>query len=168
MKPQDLIVLLKILIWKDKRWSQLELSKAISISPAEVNHALKRLAKAKLYNPETKSVMKRSLLEFILHGVKYAFPAEPGPLKLGLPTAHSAPPLCHELVVDTQDSYVWEDRQGQVRGQSVEPLYYSAPSAAREDPGLHQLLALVDAIRIGRAREVKLAEAQLTERILHP
>jgi len=34
----------------------------------------------------------------------------------------------------------------------LEPLYKSVPQAALRDPILHQFLALVDAIRDGRAR----------------
>jgi hypothetical protein len=60
---------------------------------------------------------------------------------------------------------VWADDEGSVRGESIEPLYPSAPRAAREDPKLYELLALVDALRIGRARERKLAEALLRQRL---
>jgi hypothetical protein len=45
------------------------------------------------------------------------------------------------------------------------PLYKSVPEAIRNDPGLYELLALLDAIRDGRARERKLAEKELTSRI---
>jgi hypothetical protein len=41
------------------------------------------------------------------------------------------------------------------------------PDAARSDPKLYELLALVDAIRVGRARERKLAESELEKRLAH-
>ena len=43
------------------------------------------------------------------------------------------------------------------------PLYPSAPKAARKDPKLYELLALVDMLRLGRARERAMAEQQLNE-----
>ncbi len=60
---------------------------------------------------------------------------------------------------------VWPDPQGTVQGAAVEPLYRSVPGAARRDPGLYDLLALVDALRIGRARERNLAEKEISQRL---
>ena len=54
---------------------------------------------------------------------------------------------------------------GQVQGAAVQPLYSSVPGAARRDPALYDLLALVDALRIGRARERSLAEKEITQRL---
>ena len=47
----------------------------------------------------------------------------------------------------------------------LEPLYKSVPHAALRDPALYELLALVDAIRDGRAREGNLAERDLVHRL---
>jgi hypothetical protein len=52
-----------------------------------------------------------------------------------------------------------------VLGRAVAPLYRSAPLAAAEDPRLHELLALVDALRVGRARERTLAREELDRRL---
>ena len=52
---------------------------------------------------------------------------------------------------------------GPHRGPEIKPLYPTAPEAASEDPALYQLLTLVDAIRTGRSRERRLAQARLTE-----
>ena len=51
------------------------------------------------------------------------------------------------------------------RGVTVEPLYKTAPAAALRDPFLYELLALIDALREGRARERKLAEKELIDRL---
>ena len=54
---------------------------------------------------------------------------------------------------------------GSVKGPTLSPLYRTAPQAAMADPALHRLLALLDALRTGRARErslaAKLMEAEL-------
>ena len=56
--------------------------------------------------------------------------------------------------------------KGKLKGQAVNPLYKSVPEAVLNDPKLHELLALVDAIRVGNVREKKLAVGELKERIL--
>jgi hypothetical protein len=45
------------------------------------------------------------------------------------------------------------------------PLYKRAPEAALKDEDLYQLLALVDAIRDGSARERELAKRELSVRL---
>lgn len=62
---------------------------------------------------------------------------------------------------------VWSDPEGNVRGTAVEPLHPAVPAAARADAVLYELLALVDTLRVGRARERKLAEAELIQRLHH-
>ena len=54
---------------------------------------------------------------------------------------------------------------GNVSGQAIEPLYAGASKAAKEDPKLYELLSLVDALRVGKAREQNLAEDELRNRI---
>ena len=107
-------------------------------------------------------VNRRALEEFLVHGLKYVFPARRGPLARGVPTAHSAPPL-DKLIVDDGTPLVWPDSEGTVRGETLEPIYKTAPMAARRDPRLYTSLVLIDAIRAGRARERKLAAVKLQE-----
>ena len=61
---------------------------------------------------------------------------------------------------------VWAHPAGQAKGPTLSPLYRTAPEAALADPALHRLLALLDALRTGRAREramaARLMEAELT------
>ena len=53
-----------------------------------------------------------------------------------------------------------------VRGESISPIYPSAPEAAAQDSLLYELLALVDVIRIGDTRSRNLAVAILEKKIL--
>ena len=48
------------------------------------------------------------------------------------------------------------DPMGNSRGLIVEPLHPNVPKAAKKDSYLYELLALVDALRIGGPREVSL------------
>ena len=109
-----------------------------------------------------------NLKEFLIHGVKYAFPVHRGGLVRGIPTAHAAPPLNRQIAESSDPPPVWPDADGNVRGVEFSPLYKNVPAAARRDPKLYELLALVDAIRDGRAREREIAIRELTARIDQP
>jgi hypothetical protein len=103
--------------------------------------------------------------EFLIHGVKYAFPVQRGEATRGIPTAHAAAPLNSQIAESGDLPPVWPDAEGDVRGVALEPLHKAAPKAARKDTVLHELLALVDALRDGRARERQLAEKELSARL---
>lgn len=74
-------------------------------------------------------------------------------------------PLSKTIVSEPYDQYVWPYADGNVRGQSVAPLYPSVPYAASRDPKLHEFLALIDALRVGRARERNLAVEEIKKRL---
>ena len=143
----------------------MDLSVELGLSQTEVSFALERCRASGFLDEAKKRVNRSALLEFLLHGLKYVYPAQPGSLCRGMPTAHSSPPLSKRIVSDPHDQYVWPYGDGKMRGQAVEPLYESVPLAAEKDPSLHELLALVDALRVGRARERAIAAEVLEERI---
>lgn len=165
MRPHDIVVLLKIVTHKDRKWGQIDLAKSLYISQSEIAEALNRSRIAGLIDDSRRKVFKVSLAEFLIHGLKYVFPVRPGPVQRGIATAHSAEPLSN-LISSEEDIFVWPYSQGNLRGQAIEPLYKNAPKAALEDAELYHLLALVDALRVGRAREYRIASEQI-KRILH-
>jgi hypothetical protein len=163
LKPQDILILLKLLTLESSP-RVIDLAADVGVSPSEISNGLERLVRSQLLSPDRKAVLKRNALEFLLYGLKYVFPAELGPVVRGIATAHSAAPLSKGIVSAKEDQYVWPFADGEVRGQSVSPLYSSAPFAASKDRKLHELLSLVDALRIGRAREQKIAKRELEKR----
>ncbi|MBS1997347.1 MAG: hypothetical protein JSS86_13595 [Cyanobacteria bacterium SZAS LIN-2] len=165
LKPQDILVLLK-LIGLEEDWSYRSLAQDLFMSTGEVHNALDRATKAQLFDSEQRRPRLQALEEFLVHGIKYAFPAERGSLTRGTPTAYAAPPL-NEVITAGEGEHppVWPDPTGAARGYKLEPLYDSAPKAARKDKTLYELLALVDAIRDGRARERTLAAEYLHKRL---
>jgi hypothetical protein len=165
IKPQDIAILLKLVSLGDKKWRHVDLVAALGLSQTEISFALDRCRTVGFLDTTKKKVMKAALLEFLAHGLKYVFPARPGPISRGLPTAHSAAPLARKIVAPTEDMYVWPYENGRARGQSIEPLYAKAPQAAEKDKALYELMALVDAIRAGRAREQALAVKELEIRL---
>lgn len=164
-KSVDVVVLLKLLL-KEGPKTYDQLSKELGISASEIHAAVRRCADAGLLEPSSRTPLRKPLEEYLLHGVRYAFPAKPGPLTRGTPTGYAAPPLADHISSNDLPP-VWPDPEGETKGYAVEPLYRAVPKAARSDPKLYELLALVDAIRGGRARERKLAEEELKKRLGH-
>lgn len=146
-------------------WKQLDLARELGLSQTEIGDSLNRNRLAGLVDAEKRRPMLRALLDFLVHGLKYVFPVEPGRIVRGMPTAHSAPPLS-KVMAESEERFVWPDEEGEMRGQAIEPLYPSVPQAARRDQKLYELLALCDALRVGRAREQKLAREELERRIM--
>jgi hypothetical protein len=106
---------------------------------------------ARLISADKKKVFKNGLIRFIENGLGFVFPVEPGAMKRGIPTAHSAPILKESFV--SEENYVWPSADGKVRGQAIIPLYPNQIKAVLIDEKLYDMLALVDAIRVGKVRE---------------
>lgn len=166
LKPQDVVVLLKLVAIGSRSWTYSGLAREIGMSASEVHAAIHRAQSARLYADVLRTVMHPNLYEFLVHGVRYAFPAEIGSPTRGIPTAHAAPPLSGIIVADEPLPPVWETATGATNGVALTPLYKSVPFAAERDPELHQLLACVDALRIGRVRERNAATEALRRKIL--
>jgi hypothetical protein len=161
LHPQDVLVVLKLALTRE-RYSYARLGRELGLSASQAHQAVKRAILAGFVRPETLKVNRTALLEFIVHGLKYVFPPQRGPLVRGLPTAHSAPPL-RSAISDSGTPVVWPDSDGTVRGESLKPLHKGAPAAAKQDEQLYAALALIDAIRAGRARERTLATEKLKD-----
>ena len=153
MRPQDIVVLLKLSHAQDKR--QRSLAEALYMSQAEISDSLGRSHLAGLLDGTKKIVYRNNLLEFLLYGLKYTFPAIPGRVQRGVPTAISAAPLQEEILSEVK--YVWPYAKGEIMGESIDPLHQNQHLAALADSKLHQKLALVDAIRLRKPRETQLA-----------
>lgn len=167
LKPQDVLVVLKLVALGGQPWSYAWLAVQLGMSPSQLHSAVKRALAAQLALRKGEDIVPniRNLEEFLLHGIKYVFVPERGEPTRGIPTGHAAPPLNKHFVPSGELPPVWPDPQGEVRGVAFSPLYSLAPGAARADPQLYELLVLVDAIRGGRARERELAIKELRKRL---
>ena len=168
IKPQDILVLLKLVVLGRRDWAYNKVAVELDMSSSEVHAACKRALAANLASKENNKITPNigNLEEFITHGLKYAFVAERGEMTRGIPTAHAAAPLSELIVGDDEPVPVWPDANGKVRGMAFLPLYKSAPHAALKDEELYRMLALVDAIRGGRARERKIALEEIKQRLI--
>jgi DNA-binding Lrp family transcriptional regulator len=163
--PQDIVVLAKLVTYRGRRPPIAQLAGDLSMSSSQVHLSLRRLERSRLIKGKECRPLLRPVEEFLVHGVKYAFPARRGETTRGMPTAHAAPPLNQQIVRGSDLPPVWPSAEGQVRGSTFEPLHKTVPAAAAKDPALYELLALVDALRDGRTRERQAAERELTARL---
>ena len=163
MKPQDVVVLLKVIALNNDNWQQIPLAYSLKMSQSEVSQSVARSKYAGLLDDNGKKVMRQALYDFLQYGLAVVFPAKPGAVVRGIPTAHSAEPLIKEI--SSGEKYVWPFAKGNVRGHGITPLYATVPQAALDDEQLHALLALADALRVGKAREKKIAVQELKNRI---
>jgi hypothetical protein len=178
LRPQDVIVILKLVANSDQaNWTYAELSKKLFRSTSHVFRSVARAEAARLLSVPSFAIGRiegvspfarpnlGNLTEFLVHGLKYCFPAERGGITRGVPTAHAAPPLDQQMVQSSELPPVWPFAEGRVRGIKLLPLHKNALQAALRDPKLYELLALVDAIRDGRAREVEIGVRELSARL---
>jgi hypothetical protein len=175
MKSQDILLLLKLSsLHKCKdfnadHYSVRSLAAITGISKTEIGVSINRSIEVGLarhsHGPKRLDINNKALLEFISYGLRYVFPAKPGPIVRGMITSFEAPGLEGLLSSMGEHRYVWPDALSNDLGQEILPLYKTAPFAARNDAHLYQSLALVDAIRIGRAREISIAKNELKRRL---
>lgn len=165
MRPQDIVILLKIISLGNQQWQNKDLAQLLYISSSEVSEALNRNRLAGLIDVTKKIVHRQDLLEFLEFGLHYVFPQSPGAMVNGIPTAHSHPFM--KTSFESEIMYVWPDFTSEYRGLTIEPLYPNQIRAVKEDSNLYKLLALVDVIRVGRTREINIAVTELQKMILH-
>lgn len=186
MKSQDIVVLLKLASLqeheknKTDEWLGLELKgedpysvrslqTSLGISKTEVSQAINRSLSSGIALRDRRTghprPNPRALLDFILYGFRYAFPARTGAMTRGVPTAFAAPMLKDLLVSGGSYIYVWPHPSAKDLGQSLIPLFKSVPEAALKDERLYEYLALIDAIRLGNQREAGLAGERISTRL---
>ena len=183
LKPQDVVLLLKLLSCSKEElaeWSQNQLAVHLCISLSEVNAGIKRLRQSGLIRQMRRTqkligrLSGRSYLpvnkaceEFLISGVKYVFPVELGEYTRGMATSYAAPVFKKQIMIGQDPVPVWPFAEGDQRGLALAPLYHTVPKSLSQypDQAFYDLLALIDAIRQGRARERNIAIKLLQERL---
>lgn len=158
-------MLAKLVCYGGARPPIAQMAGDLALSPSQVHASLKRLERSRLVDAQTGRPLLKAVEEFLIHGVKYVFPAQRGEATRGVPTAYAAPPLNDQIAADGDLPPVWPDAEGNVRGVTLEPLHKTVSKATRKDPTLYEILALIDALRDGRVRERHLAERELSARL---
>jgi len=163
MRPHDIAILLKIASKENQNWFMKDLAYELEISASEISESIHRSVIAGLISSDKKTLNRLALLDFFKSGLRYVYPQQPGALVRGVGTAHSAPPLNSQII--SEERFVWPFAKGNIRGQAIEPLHPKIPNACLKDDKFYELVALIDAIRVGKVREQNLAIKMIKERI---
>ena len=163
MRPHDIAILLKIASKGINKWYMKDLAHELQISPSEISESINRSVIAGLISSDKKTLRKLALIDFLKYGLRYVFPQRPGSITRGIATSITAPPLNEEFF--SEENFVWPYSKGNIRGQAIEPLHPKTAEACSIDSKYYELMALTDAIRIGKARERNLAFDYLKEKI---
>jgi hypothetical protein len=166
LKPQDLIVALKLAITPEAtRQTYAQISPQLGLSASAVHASVRILTRARLIDGNFKdgiSVQRGSLLELVIHGVPYFFPATISGASRGMRTG-LAQLDADKQFVDSEETYVWPSPTGSVRGTSLLPLHSCALVASENDLTLYKILACIDVLRTEGARERALAREILRQ-----
>ena len=125
-----------------------------------MNEALKRAEHAAV-QPVQRQVSVSAFEEALVHGIRYFMAAERGALTRGIPTSWATLPLVNMLTASEEPPPVWPDPNGTVRVVALRPLHHSVAQAVKGDSALYEMLALIDALREGGAKERRFAEVEL-------
>lgn len=168
LKPQDIVVAIKIALIGTGNRTYARMARELAISASEVHASTQRAAQAGILSASSEeglTVTKPALREFLIHGARYAFPAIFGGMARGIPTASAGPTLGELIQTSEEGPPVWPSALGKARGPSLCPLYPSVPKAAAQDPALYDFLTLIDGMRVGGARERELSKAEIEKRL---
>jgi hypothetical protein len=143
-----------------------DIAESIGISASEASKGTKRLAAARLAIERGGQVYaeKEALLEWLKYGVRYAYPQEAAGYGRGMATSWNCPILKSEMVPPIP-ALVWSIPRGDIEGVLIKPFYKFVPLAASHDDRIYLALALVEAIRGGKPRELAIARTNLDKLI---
>lgn len=138
----------KLVVSKEKKARQIDLSRALHINQSEVSTGFERLVRCHLIDHKERTVNRLQAIEFLETAVKFFFPAEFTEHTIGIPTSVFTKPLDETLRTSSSPiTLIWPYEGGKVKGLGIIPIHDSAPLAAIEDEKLYQLLAVLDAAR---------------------
>lgn len=175
LKPQDIVVSIKLLQSRGDGPvpTYASLATALRLSSSEVHAAVGRCLEVGLLRKPSGTTrtmpqpVAAALEEFLVHGLKYVWPAKRGPIARGFATGSSLEEVSRILnLSEPAVPLVWPHPEGTMRGESVEPLYSRAVEACQNDPVLREWLALVDILRMKTGREAALAGAEIHNRLV--
>jgi len=178
LKGQDIVILVLLRLRPRQEWTYEAISKSIRISSSQCYAAIQRLQQARLLIFSSENVLWRvpsdNFKEYVIHGLKYHFPAQIGSLVRGIPTAHSAEFVSKNFIANgvQEGDYVWPSPDGFLKGNSLQPLHPSqlhfAPKAKSFFPNLdnndiYETFVCIDLLRVGSSREQKWAAEKLEQ-----
>ena len=140
-----------------------ELAESIKVSIGEISKSTKRLVSAHLVVEREGRLNTEisALQEWLCFGVRYAYPVESVGFGRGLPTAWNCPYVKTDIL-PPEPAVVWGVSGGSVEGMMIRPFHESIPFVASNDELMYEALSLVEAIRLGKPRELAIAREALS------
>ncbi len=168
LKSQDTLLVLKY--WSLTQAGQASsvrgISESIGVSPGEVSKGTRRLIASLLAVERNGRIYAETgaLTEWLCYGVRYAYPWESVGYGRGMPTSWNCP-LLESEVSPPSPPWVWPVQGGDVEGALIKPIHDSVPLAASRDEWLYRAMALLEAVRGGKPRELAIARDLLAKMI---
>jgi hypothetical protein len=172
MKGLDVVMMVLLRASGRDHWTFAELSGALGHSVSQCHAARERLRAVRLLsgNPDKPwHVPADNFVEYLVHGLKYDFPAHIGASTRGVATAHSSDFVADQFRSVVKEGaglgFVWPSAQGNAVGQALEPVHASQVVLAGkpEFAEAYRLMVLADLLRVGQARERAWAAASIEE-----
>lgn len=157
IRPQDIVVLLKIVVLarSGNDWLKKDLADSLNLANSEITKVFERLRFTGLIVGNR--VQYLAFYEYLIYGLKATFPPTLGPEVKGLVTGSGALPESNIAGSD----YVWAHAEGKTKGTSITPLYSEVVFASEKDHNLYLALSACEMLRVGRVREINFARQWL-------
>jgi hypothetical protein len=171
LRSQDVLVACKLYSFEISKseWTYAGLAASVGLSAGEAHNSYRRCRSSLLLTPGGQ-VAGQQLVNLLTVAAPLVFYAARGGLASGMPTATWSPMLKGNFPeAPGALPNVWpcqSEGKGMVRGESVDPIYPTAPEAAGLDPVVYELLALVDVMRLGGRQEREVAGRLISKTIL--
>lgn len=163
LRPSDIASLLYLRLHPADPYSAM--AERLGISKSTAHDSVRRLVHNRLAHESKRAtalVADGPALDFLTFGVPYAFVPDVVPDARGVMTGLRALDLSSAGgAFSSALAIVWPSKLGDARGMGVAPLVPAAPDLPYRDPPLYRMLAIVDALRLGDAREREVARDSL-------
>lgn len=163
LRPFDIAVSLRLVLVPGERYEPL--ANALATSTSAVHRSVARLQHGGFCANGSRVVSKDSLQEFLVHGLRYAFPPVHGGERSGIPTAGAHPAIAAAMGDLAGPRLVWPLDGEPTRAQSLTPLFTGMTRVVQRDARLHELLAIVDLLRVVAPDDRGAASNLLSQRL---
>src|SRR5260221_13395774 len=97
MKAQDMLTLGLLLAYKGKTVPFKDMAAKTGLSVGEMHASQKRLVQSGMIKEGSRQPLPLAVREFLVHGLRYVFPARYGGRARGVVTLGGAPPLSRRM-----------------------------------------------------------------------
>lgn len=154
LQPSDIASLLYLRLHPADPYSAM--AERLGISKSTAHESVRRLVRNRLAHESREAmavVAEGPAMDFLAFGVPYTFAPDTVPDARGVATGLRVLAAREASGMSAALALVWPSKLGDARGIGVPPLVPAAPDLPHRDPPLYRMLALVDALRLGDARE---------------